>query len=226
MTEYATMLSPRGRAVAFPYRDDTNDLPLAQAHLTYAGTRQDEYRLGQLHLEGTAVDVGAHTGAVTASLLADNLDLQVVAIEPLPENCTVIEELLRVNGWEDRCRVLQAAIGSEQTADIAWGYSGSHYAHDTRYVGGLPEANPQTATVPTVTLSGLLAEPPSLIVTDCEGGEWTLFADPLVQRTPLIVGEWHYGTADRLRAALPGHSIETDSDDDLNSIGRFWAVLS
>jgi len=148
----------------------------------------------------------------------------VVAIEPLPENCAVIEELLKLNGWQERCRVLEAAIGSEQTIDIPWGYSGSHYAHDTRYVGGLPEANPQTATVPTVTISGLLSDTPALIVTDCEGCEWTLFSDPLVQATPLIVGEWHYGTVERLEAALPQHTIDTDADDDLNSIGRFWAV--
>lgn len=220
------LYSPRGIAVNFPHRKDTNDLPLAAAHLTHVEHRQDEYRLGQLYVSGIAVDVGAHTGAVTASLLADNPDLVVIAIEPLADNCAVIEELLKLNGWSDRCRLLEAAIGSETTADIAWGYSGSDYAHDTRYVGGLPEANPQTATVPTVTLSGLLPGPPSLIVTDCEGCEWTLFSDPLIEQTPIIVGEWHYGTADRLRESLPMHVVETDSDDDLNSIGRFWAVLS
>lgn len=219
--ETSILHSPRGAPVVFPHRSDTNDLPLAAAHLTHWGNRQDEYRLGQLQVSGTAVDVGAHTGAVTASLLADNPDLQVVAIEPLPENCAVIVELLELNGWNDRCRIIQAAIGTDA---IAWGYSGSHYAHDTRYVGGLPEANPQTATVATVTLSGLLNESPSLIVTDCEGGEWTLFADPLIAHTPTIIGEWHYGTADQLKTALPRHTVETDSDDDLNSIGRFWAV--
>jgi FkbM family methyltransferase len=223
--ETTILYSPRGVPVAFPYREDTNDLPLAQAHLTFQNNRQDEYRLGQLRLDGIAVDIGAHTGAVTASLLADNPDLSVVAIEPLAANCAVIETLLRLNGWTERCRVLEAAIGSEQTADIKWGYSGSHYAHDTRYVGGLPEANAQTLTVPTITLSGVLSEPPALIVTDCEGCEWVLFRDPIVQATPIIVGEWHYGTADELRAALPGHTIELDSDDDLTSIGRFWAVL-
>ena len=167
---------------------------------------------------------------MTFSLLADNPDLRVVAVEPIEENCDLIRETARLNGWSDRVDVLCAAVGPGETADIAFDYIGDDFVHHNRFIGGMawmaPEGH-QTVTVPAVNVSGLLDTygPIALIVTDCEGGEWELFRDPAIGQVPHIIGEWHWASPEKLRKALgPTHELTIEEVDPGSEIGCFWAV--
>ena len=60
---HGTFRTPRGRSVSLSYREDTNDYNALRSCLD-----EDEYRLAELTLTGTALDVGAHIGGVTVAL--------------------------------------------------------------------------------------------------------------------------------------------------------------
>src|SRR5947208_16888203 len=83
-----TWLTPHGRGTSRVTRPGTSDWNTVSA----CNGSNDEYHLPE-GLQGWALDVGAHIGALTVPLLVDNPGLRAVAIEALPENV----ELLRMN---------------------------------------------------------------------------------------------------------------------------------
>ena len=188
--------TPRGRPVSMAIRAGTNDWNTTNACLT-----EDEYGLRDLHLEGWALDIGAYTGAVTVALAVDNPELQVVAVEPVPDNVELIHRNLALNGIEDRVIVVDAPAGDGSRVNIRYGYSGSELACHHRYVGNMslleepgPE-NPHTVqamtslTIGTLGLvdHGLVGREFSFAKVDCEGCEWNLD----LSGVSLIHGEWH-----------------------------------
>jgi len=80
--------TPRGHLVTMHYRTDSSDW-----NTLYSALNEDEYGLRSRHLTGSALDIGAHIGAVAVGLAIDNPDLIVVAVEPVPDNA----RLLRLN---------------------------------------------------------------------------------------------------------------------------------
>src|SRR5256885_2059950 len=82
----ATWTTPRGNGLSITYREGTSDWNTISSCLTH-----DEYGLRDLHVSGLALDIGAHVGAVTLALLADNADLRVIALEPVPDNVDLLK---------------------------------------------------------------------------------------------------------------------------------------
>lgn len=189
MTAY-TLTSPRGQTAHMEARDGTSDLAVIGS--TFAGVAGsglvDEYGLADLHITGRFVDVGAHVGSVAVAVLLDNPEATALLVEPIPENLAVIEANLAANGVADRAEVLAGAVGTDT---IHYGFEGSEVASTNRYIGNLnvPLRSTQTATVRHLTLSDLL--PAAAMKLDCEGGEWSLLADPRIVEVPLIFGEYH-----------------------------------
>jgi FkbM family methyltransferase len=221
----ATYLTPHGEAVYAYGRPDTSDGPLLDGLLV-----GDEYRLRELpRLSGWAIDLGAHIGAITLALLADNPELQVIAVEPLAENLEVLA--LNVAPWADRVHVHRAQAGDRP---IALAFGGielpDDYRHANRFVAGPARAEgAQVVEAPRVTLGGLLdgygVEELSFLKTDCEGGEWAFLDDPAVARVKLIRGEYHDdGTLGQAMVELlaPTHDVTLWTPDRV--VGLFEAV--
>jgi FkbM family methyltransferase len=122
---------------------------------------------------GRFVDVGAHLGFYSLAVAARHPEIEVIAVEPAPENVEVLERNLRLHGI-DRVRVLPAAASDEEgtrtfkiaRASDSCGFYDHHLAETLREV-----------EVRTLTLDALLAERPdgadlpTLIKIDTEGHE-------------------------------------------------------
>lgn len=112
--------TPHGRRLTMHYRTDTND------HNTlWASLNDDEYHL-PTGLAGFAVDVGGYLGSVGIALAADNRDLSVLIIEPVPPNVELIRRNIEANNLGHRVEVVQGAAGKGgESVDVWYGYRGS-----------------------------------------------------------------------------------------------------
>lgn len=68
---------------------------------------------------GTVVDVGANTGVYLLTACAASPDVNVVAFEPVPRLMASLRRNVALNGWDDRCRLLDLALSDTTgTADF------------------------------------------------------------------------------------------------------------
>lgn len=201
-----TFTTPRGRSVTMNYRTDTSDWNTLASCLN-----EDEYRLKELNLSGTALDIGAHIGGATIALAVDNPDLHVVAVEAVPPNVDLLRENVTRNGLDEQVTVIHAAAGKGKTAIVRWGFSGSESADHHAFIGNslLPAgAKSLTERVKVRTLASLVKEfgPFSFAKVDCEGCEYA-FLDG-TSLVPLIRGEEHHGPLD-----LPDYTVTYSQDN-------------
>jgi len=216
--ELLTLQTPHHNPVMILTRTDTADGVLAQSILA-----SDEYRLGWIsQLDGVALDIGAHIGTVALALLADFPGVRVVAVEPIPDNVDLIQRAGASFIAEGRLTVLPAAAGApgDDTATISYGYTEARdidpdYVHQNRFIGGMWRKDAgwegQTVTVPVVTLRQLAADysPAGFVLCkiDCEGGEYPFLSDG-AELVEVIIGEWHDGGPERIKAILdPTHTV-------------------
>lgn len=229
--EETVISSPRGATGRIRTRPDTSDLSIAGCALRVWGHTDDEYRLADLHVDGVFVDVGAHIGAVTLAVLLDNPAARAICVEPLAENCAAIAANMAANGLTERVTILRAAIAPGETASIDYGYDGSEYLRNHRYVGNIgASVDARSATtVPTVSLTRLVewaGGAIDAIKLDCESCEWHALTEPAVSACRVIFGEWHGdkgGDIEDVRALLAAtHDVESLAD--LGGTGIFRAV--
>ena len=190
-TTHGTFSTPRGRSVTLTYREDTNDYNTLRSCLD-----EDEYRLRDLRLTGTALDIGAHIGGVTVALLVDNPELRVVAVEAVPPNVELLRENLERAGVAERVTILRAAAGKGRTATIRWGFAGDEVADHHAFIGNAllaPSATHLSEKVPVVKLADLVTEhgPFSFAKVDCEGCEFDFLRGTALAQVALIRGEVH-----------------------------------
>lgn len=220
--------SPRGHGAVLAVRPDTNDA--ATIHSTFwqpgFAKLEDEYGLADLHIDGWALDIGAHIGSVALAIALDNPDARILAVEAVPENVEMLRENVRRIGTEDRITVIDAAAAAEgdKTAYIRYGPYDMpgippEHAMQSRFIGNLyRDHGPRglEKVVPCVSLSGLLdgIERVQFMKIDCEGCEWGFLASPAVEKVDLIVGEYHDHGAHALRGLLHlTHRVEILHED-------------
>lgn len=234
--EWLDLESPRGRRIRIKVRPDTSDA--ATLHSTFWAPGRilhDEYGLVDLHLTGWAIDVGAHIGSVAIALALDNTDLQVLAIEAVPENAALLAENVRLADVADRVHVIAAAAAGpgDRRLTIRYGPRDEFDRDEddqSRYIGNLDRGHGRrgvTASVPAVSLPGLLSEhhieEVAYAKLDCEGCEWRFLATPAVARIRLIGGEYHtIGHEPLLQLLGPTHDVEMLSED--GGFGLFRAT--
>jgi FkbM family methyltransferase len=230
MTEQ--FITPNGNSLVLATRGDTNDAALANAILS-----TDEYQLHGRHLSGWALDIGSHIGSVGLALAVDNIDLSVVCIEPVPDNCEVIRASIAANALGGRVFVEEGSAGAPGQTTLkcrydftdadTWDKGG---IHDSRFVGNVyrESDNPVATEIdsPVVTLSGLADKYETATFAfckiDCEGCEVHAFADG-VALIDEIIGEFHDNLLPQLRTLIePTHDIEVI--EDRGGIGLFRAV--
>lgn len=237
MIEYevaeAHFWTPRGQPVTMAYRLETNDWNTHQSCLN-----EDEYRIGSLHLTGTAVDIGGYLGSETVALLVDNPDLHVITVEPLPENLALIRDNLALNGVADRCTLIAGAVGHGKVT-IHFRFTGSandrHHAFVGNAYGSDAQGPHERVTYDALSVPDLLDRAPSpvsFVKIDCEGGLWAVL-DGMTD-VPLIAGEAEpvplpdgtVGSRTLLESILgPTHDIEWGAEPGEPGDWGFWAVL-
>lgn len=168
-------------------RDGTCDGDVATSCMV-----EDEYRIRVLAKpEAWFVDLGAHCGYAT--VLAASLGMRCVAVEPLPENLLALRFNVGLNDYAERVTIVPRAIGFETL------YTGDDAHSRHRYIATghrMPGFEVNEFQAKTTTLDEILDPLPSvrMIKTDCEGGEWSAFAESKqLWKVDYIVGEHHPG---------------------------------
>jgi len=202
-----TFRTPRGRDVTLNYREDTSDW-----NTLSSCTTEDEYRLRELDLSGTALDIGAHIGGVSIGLALDNPGLRVIAVEAVPPNVELLRQNIERNDLSDRVIVVAAAAGKGRTTTIRWGFAGNESADHHAFVGNAitPETTlvaHSSESIEVVTLADLVATygPFAFAKVDCEMCEFDFLVGPALSEVALIRGEVHADPEPLIEALNPTH---------------------
>lgn len=194
-----TWTTPKGNTVRMQVREGTNDWNICQSIIA-----EDEYKIPP-DLSGVAVDIGAHIGAATVRLLADNPDLHVVAVEPVPENVALLRE--NTAPYADRVTIIEGGAGNgPQTVRYNWRGGQTELIH--RFIANqyfAPDTECDEITVPGVTLSEIVKDhgPIAFLKIDCEGCEDTFLDDPAIEQVAQVAGEYHTGAKVEVRFDKP-----------------------
>lgn len=134
-------------------------------------------------------DVGAHTGLYSLTALAANPDIRVTAFEPVDRVAAVLRRNIDLNGWSDRCTIVEAAIGDDDgTAELS--IPGMQLPSSARLTAAHYRDLPgRTVTVPSHRLDSI-APDADLVKIDVEGAEHLVLAGmAAMQARPTIVIE-------------------------------------
>lgn len=204
--------TPRGHTALIWCRPGTNDAMMAESAIT-----GDEYQLRDWEGDhAQVVDVGAHIGMVSIAIALDHPTAHVWAIEPVPENVALMRANLEANGVAHRVTILEGAAAAPRAtrASIAYDFTGSDMATMHRWVANqtMPAHTPgRQATVKAITLPDLVRRCEgyiTLLITDCEAGEYALLQGTSLSAVHEIRGEYHDGY-ERLKAQLERtHTVE------------------
>jgi FkbM family methyltransferase len=204
---HGTFRTPRGRSVTMAYREDTSDYNTLRSCMN-----EDEYRLRDLNLSGTALDVGAHIGGVAVALALDNPELRIIAVEAVPPNVELLRENVNRAGVSDRVAVVPAAAGKGKTTTIKWGFAGNESADHHAFIGNSllpPKSEHLSEKVKVRTLADLVAEygPISFAKVDCEMCEFAFLRGAALSEVALIRGEVHADPTELVDALAPTHDV-------------------
>ena len=200
--------TPRGHVADMLYRRDTNDYNTIQSAIG-----EDEYGLAALHLEGHALDIGAHIGSVSIALALDNPGLQVTAVEAVPPNVELLEQNIERNGVSDRVSVIEGAAGDGSPVKVRWGVAGSDSALHHAFIGNAVlsavASGGETATyLGSYALADLAQGPICFAKIDCEGCEYPFLQGPALAHIERIHGEEHGAALN-----LPGLDVTYTQDN-------------
>jgi FkbM family methyltransferase len=179
------------KGVLSAVRPNSTDTNIATAIIGRDAIDSDEYNIRRLAKAGEVfLDVGAYAGH--ASLLAAQLGMVCVAIEPLPENIEILRHNIALNNAGNAITVIEGALGCNK---IFWFSRNDDWGFRRRFVAEpRPLENCSEVAVARVDLDNLMSgyERIHLLKTDCEGGEWFLAkAKRTLAKTKYIVGEFH-----------------------------------
>jgi FkbM family methyltransferase len=210
------------KGIQISCRPNSTDKNIAIGIIGIGDIFSDEYHIRKLAKRGDVfVDIGAYAGH--ASLLAAQLGMNCLALEPLPDNLSNLRENLNLNpDLAKRIKVVEAAIGGNK---LYWNDQSTSFSTTHRFIAqNKPTPNATEVEVPIVELDMFLAdyECIHLLKTDCEGGEWAIAHAPDVQRKICyIVGEFHKldeRTFDNFRSCFPHHDDVSAEFGDGNSV--------
>lgn len=167
----------------------------------------------------TVIDIGASLGD-TAIYFALHGAKKVYAFEPLPSVYKLAEENIRLNNLQDKCQVINAAVG--------WG-SGA-YLEDPKFEYIFErdlEEYKKNKQIPIITLQDIVNRfkiENAVLKIDCEGREYDIILnspDELLRKFDYIIIEYHYGFENlqkKLQAA--GFSVECGEPKELYADDR------
>lgn len=139
----------------------------------------------------TVIDIGASFGD-TAIYFALHGAKKVYAFEPLPSVYRLAEENIRLNNLQDKCQVINSAVG--------WG-SGA-YLEDPKFEYIFErdlEEYKKNKQIPIITLQDIVNRfkiENAVLKIDCEGREYDIIlnsSDELLRKFDYIIMEYHYG---------------------------------
>jgi FkbM family methyltransferase len=160
---------------------------------------------------GTIIDIGANNGVISIGLLHTGEFAQAIAIEPEPQNFSLLEYNVNLNGLKDKFTCLPYAV-ADKKGEISFELSDTNFGdHRVRVSSTIEkqerqnESARQVIVVKSDQLDNLLKMAPesflnqtSLIWMDVQGYEGYVFKggrDILSKGIPVVSEIWPYGIA-------------------------------
>jgi FkbM family methyltransferase len=162
------------------------------ASIVAAELNAGAYRLEDLALSNgaLALDIGAHVGIVSAWLGLRHPGARLIAFEPCPRNFANLRRTLAANGVRNVTAINAAACADGralETASVPENSGGSHCVEKGVSAGATPVAS--IALLPWLDELGIRRI--DFLKIDCEGFEYELLTDGLLQRLSTLAGEFH-----------------------------------
>jgi FkbM family methyltransferase len=187
--DIVTVTTRNRRSLHFKVRSGTSDSEIVQEVVTGPYYVQACDMLGD---RPTVIDIGGHIGSF--SLLAAARGARVIALEPVPENFRLLQDNVRLNGFEDQVIALNAAVWSSdgergmRVTDENTGGSSLCYGRDTD----------RQIMVRCVRLEALMEAEGvvtcDLLKLDCEGAEFNILpslSESCWSRIKAVLLEYH-----------------------------------
>jgi FkbM family methyltransferase len=165
------------------------------------------------------VDVGAHVGMATLTLLDQLPDAEVIASEAHPDSARLLRANISINGLGDQVTAVAVAAGVSEGVMVMEGHSGlAHAARDDReLIDDIPflhRAAPdaKAVRVPVIDVLPLIADA-DLLKIDIEGSEWPILADCRFKTLSAraVVLEYHPQNAPGLNPAEAAAGLLSDA---------------
>lgn len=181
----------------------------------------------------TVVEIGANIGYHTVQMLQRYGAGSIVAVEPNPDNCRLLEQNVLENGVADRVRLLPMALSDREGVvqlEISGSNSGDHRVRVADAPTTGPEASRDTIDVRAATFDSLVEagdidlDAVGLIWMDAQGHEGQILTGAtrlLASGIPVMMEYWPHGlrraggldTLHELLAATYTHVIDLGHAD-------------
>ncbi|MEY4544156.1 MAG: hypothetical protein RL685_351 [Pseudomonadota bacterium] len=176
----------------------------------------------RLRAAPTIIDVGGYIGDFSLYAVKHLGARQVIVFEPTRENFAVLEQNVRLNGYEQRITAVPCAVSNTKTVAL----NVQRLAAGEMHVSAYWYEDAERRVLPATTLADILEtyslEKVDLLKVDCEGGEYDIFeAVPraVLDKIDNIVFEYHAirGYQPRLERVLQllgdaGYLLKMDGD--------------
>ncbi|MES2437407.1 MAG: FkbM family methyltransferase [Patescibacteria group bacterium] len=148
----------------------------------------EEYKLPNNFTPKTMIDLGANVGFSSLYFKLRNPSLQLVAVEPDPNNI----KLLHLNLADTQnVQIIEGAVSSQEGNEKF--YIASKQGMSSSFF--VPRQKSETRNVTTYTFDSLLSflnwQEVDLVKFDIEGAEWKVFEKASTRRVNILIGEYH-----------------------------------
>jgi len=158
---------------------------------------EDVYRISQIPLESTVIDLGAHIGTF-ALRCAKERKCTVYAYEPSFKTFQMLKRNIKLNNLEDKVKAFRQAIGGKAGIRTLYSYPKSRQSATLfrNHFGNsyyLEKENVQVITLQQVFENNKIKNC-SVLKMDIEGAEKEVFTEkwaPYLQKSECILLEWH-----------------------------------
>lgn len=183
-------------------------------------------------------DLGSYIGGYAIWGVTRWNDCNAIAVEPLPENVTLIKENVEQNGLKEKIVVLQGAVGNGDSIKMEYPDPNGEGGYTHQFIGSASnlEKRDLRIYVPQVTLEQLLYMSDDRFGTsgrqihcmklDVEGREYEFFVGSKaedLQRINWIVGEYHHGDTKEIDDRLLSLGFEKlfNAENRTQTVGLF-----
>jgi FkbM family methyltransferase len=177
------------------------------------------------------LDIGAHHGLYAVEALRRYPDTRLIAVEPDPQACALLERNLAANNRLERAQIVRAGIGQESgEAFLAYSPQGSWGSRTLPLAAAEGRPKETGAVVRMVTLAEALGgEVPYLVKCIAEGAEFVvfpqMFALGIRPEAVIVCANPHGGPADDLVALFTANGYRVEDADDPPKHARFHCRL-
>ncbi|WP_432718333.1 FkbM family methyltransferase [Pectinatus frisingensis] len=191
--------------------------------------QENDYELESINFtnDDIVIDIGAHMGLFSIYLAKKYPFLQIISLEPIPDNYRILQRNVEINNVVDRVHALNMAVtGDRRNVEICVAV-GDNSGGASACLSNLHLTGHRVYNIPSLTLEDIFNKyniiKCKLLKIDCEGSEYDILEKSkldLLKNIEFIRGEFHINSylqrqgydvkklVDYLKNAIPGKNIK------------------